>query len=191
LKTYDLDIDLNIDTDQLNNTTERELYYYDAITISHSGTTEAVDGSVLENAVTENDIFVSSGTEINADTFAGLVSYPQYTNEDSWKADYVTFSEAAYEPFVDAITHDSVFTLTTSLKAITEAPEAVISDVVAEKKKSFRIPVHVRHLISVNADKISVKIGGTNGASDQPGDFPAEGVYFPSDINDRSITVTI
>ena len=89
------------------------------------------------------------------------------------------------------ITHDSMFTLTASLKAITEAPEAVISDVAAEKKKSFRIPVHVRHLISVNAENVSVKIGGTNGASDQPGDFPAEGVYFPSDINDSSITVTI
>ena len=79
---------------------------------------------------------------------------------------------------MDAITHDSMFTLTTSLEAITEASEAIISDVAAEKKKSFRIPVHVRHLISVNAENISVKIGGTNGASDQPGDFPAEGVYF-------------
>ena len=45
-QAYYLDVDLNIDTDQLNNTTERELYYYDAITISHSGTTEVVDDDV-------------------------------------------------------------------------------------------------------------------------------------------------
>ena len=157
-----------------------------------------LDSTVLEDAVTESDIFVNSGTTLTSANFTAVINgdplqTADYTGENSWKKDFVQFEDITFEPALGVITQDTVYTLTATLSPDDDATQAVVRESMGAKSKAFRVPVHVSHSITKTLSHVSVEAGSEKiyGTLNTAGTAVSGPAYFPTSLDDDKYVVAL